>query len=374
MIRTFRYPLRLNAQEEVGLDEIRLACQRLYNAALEQRRDAYRKQGKTVSRYDQQKELTELRAVDEIYGSISPRVLRSSLNRLDRAYQAFFRRLKSGQKPGFPRFRARDRYDSFSFPLPVIKGNLLTIPSFGKLRLHLYRPLKGTPKETHIQKTVNGWYASIVCDLGEAPPKTEIKTSTGIDVGLNTFAVFADGSEVENPRFFRKSEALLAERQRKLSRKRKGSTSRKRAKRLVAKTHLHTSNQRLDFARKLAKEVISKFDLVAIEDLNIKGMVRALNMAKSVNDAAWGLLAACLNFKAEEAGKTIVAVDPRGTSQRCSHCGETVKKTLSEREHRCPHCGLVLGRDHNAARNILSLGLSEVSRSVGKPAELAEAC
>jgi len=369
MIRSFRYPLRLNQQEETGLEEIRLACQRLYNAALEQRIDAYRKQGKTISKYEQYKELTELKGV------ISPRILRSSVDRLDRAYKAFFRRVRSGHKPGFPRFKGIDRYDSFSFPNPVVKGNLLTVPSFGKIRLKLYRPLKGKPLEAHVRKTCRGWEASVVCDLGAAPEKVEAKTSTGIDVGLSSFATFSDGSEVENPRFFRRSEALLAKHQKALSskKKRRNSSSRKRSKLLVAKTHQHIKNQRLDFARKLAKEVFSKYDLVAIEDLNIRGMVRTLNLGKSVSDASWGLFAACLNFKAEEAGKTIVAVDPRNTTQNCSRCGKRVVKLLSERQHNCPYCSLSMGRDHNAALNILALGLRAVSRIGAKAPILAEA-
>lgn len=375
MIRAFRYPLRLNQQEAAGLDEIRLACQRLYNAALEQRKDAYRKQKKSISRIDQQKQLTELRKFDpEDYGSKSLLILRSPLFRLERAYKAFFRRIKQGQKPGFPRFKSKDRYDSFSFPNPVIENNLLTIPKFSRVKLHLYRPLKGKPLEAHIRKTAKGWEASIVCDLGKTSPKVEIKTSTGIDVGLNSFATFSDGSEVENPQFYRKSEALLAYRQQKLAHKKdKKSNSRKRAKLLVSKIHQRIRNQRLDFARKLAKEVINKYDLIAIEDLNIKNMVQNHNFSKSVNDAAWAIFAACLNFKAEEAGKTIVAVDPRGTSQICSRCGKVVKKALSEREHNCPYCGLSMGRDHNAAINILVRGLRVVSQLETKVSNLAEA-
>jgi putative transposase len=375
MIRAFRYPLRLNQQESAGLDEIRLACQRLYNAALEQRKDAYRKQKKSISRYDQHKDLTELREADsEGYSSISSLILRSSLNRLDEAYKAFFRRIKQGEKPGFPRFKGKDRYDSFSFSNPVIKDNLLTIPKFGQVKLHLYRPIKGIPLEAHIRKTYKGWETSIICDLGEAPSKVEIKTSTGIDVGINHFVTFSDGLEVENPRFYRKSEVLLAYRQQRLAyKKNKHSNSRKRAKLLVSKIHQHIKNQRLDFARKLAKEVINKYDLIAIEDLNIKGMVQNHNLSKSVNDASWSIFAACLNFKAEYAGKTIVAVDPRGTSQICSRCGKVVKKTLANREHNCPYCGLVLGRDHNSAIEILARGLRAVSQLRSKDLNLAEA-
>ena len=362
----------VNNAEAAELDRIRIACQRLYNAALEQRRDAYCKQGKTVSRYTQQKELTELRAAEPEYNAVAAVILRSPLVWLERAYRAFFRRVKQGGAPGFPRFRSRDRYDSFSFPRPVVSGALLQIPALGGIRLRLYRPLKGKPLEAHIRKTAKGWEASIVCDVGDAPAKVAVETSTGIDVGLNRFSTFADGSETENPRFYRKSETVLAGRSRRLQRKKRGSNSRRTAKRLVGAAHAKIRHQRLDFTRKLAKETVTQYDLIAIEDLNIRGLART-RLAKSVTDAAWGLFAACLNFKAEEAGKTIVAVDPRGTSQRCSRCSEKVPKTLSERWHNCPRCGLSIGRDHNAAINIHALGLSAVSRSVAKAADLAEA-
>jgi putative transposase len=371
MLRAFRYPLKLNQQEIAGLEDILLACQRLYNAGLEQRIDAYRKQKKSFSNYDQHLQLTELRAVAPEYKAVGAIILRSSLDRLHRAYSAFFRRIKAGQTPGFPRFKSRDRYTSFSFPKPVIKGNFLSIPGYGKVRLHLYRPLKGTPLQAHIKKTARGWEASIVCDLGEAPVKTPILTSTGIDVGLNSFAVLSDGTEISNPRFYRKSEAHLARAQKALSSKRRGSNSRKRAKRAVGVIHQHICNQRLDFCRKLSKQLVSQFDLISIEKLNIKGMIRS-NLAKSISDASWGQFAACLNFKAEEAGKTITAVDPRNTSQLCSGCGTKVPKTLAERIHKCPSCNLELTRDHNAALNILALGLRAAERISAKAGVLAE--
>src|SRR3990172_5731385 len=165
MIRAFRYPVIVNSAEEAELDRIRLACQRLYNAALEQRIDAYRKQGKTLSRMTQQKDLTDLRAADVEYAGVAAIILRSALFRLERAYQAFFRRVTQGGTPGFPRFKSRDRYDSFSFSEPAVTGRVLQVPRLGPVRLRLYRHLKGKPLEARIRKTASGWEASIVCDL-----------------------------------------------------------------------------------------------------------------------------------------------------------------------------------------------------------------
>jgi putative transposase len=357
VIRTFKYPLRPNKAQEAFLDTYLLRCRQVYNAGLEERREAYRKQGKTVSRFDQQKELTELRREDPDFGSVPTAILRSALKRLDLGYQAFFRRVKAGEKPGYPRFKNKDRFKSFSFmKSPLVKDSTVLIPKLGYVKFHQYRPLRGTPLDASIRKDARGWWLAVQCDLGEAPPKVQPKSHIGIDVGLSSFATLSTGEKIDNPRFFRKSEDLLANRQQILARKKRGSSSRKRAKVLVARTYDHIRNQRLDFARKVAKGLFSRFDAVAFEDLNIRGMVRS-NLAKSILDAAWGLLIHCLTCKAEEAGKYAIGVDPRGTSQRCSRCGKVCKKTLADRVHLCP-CGPSTDRDHNAAINIDTLGLS----------------
>lgn len=352
MIRVYKYPLRLTRTQIVQFEQWRFVCQQLYNAALQERRDAWRKQRVSISRFDQTKQLTEIRAEDEEIAVIPVEVLRSALVRCDRAFQAFFRRCKAGQKPGFPRFRSRDRYTSFSFPFVSMNGNCIRVPKLGLVRFHNYRPSAGVPKEVIIGKEGGKWFVSIVCDLGDAPTKQPVRNAVGIDLGLNSFVVLSTGDTVENPRFFRCGEALLAQRQRKFEKKQKRSSSRARAKLLVQKAHLHIKNQRLDHARKLAAQLFDRFDLVAHEDLEIRGMVSG---SKSIEDAAWGQFIRCLASKAENAGKHIIAVDPRGTTQKCSGCGAKVSKTLAERMHSCPNCGLVLGRDHNAAINILSL-------------------
>lgn len=357
MIRTFRYPLRPNkAQTEALLDYLS-HCQQLYNAALQQRKDAYRTQKKCLSLYDQYKELAQLRQGDYDFAHVPSDVLRSALQRLDRAFKAFFRRTKAGETPGFPRFKSRDRYKSFSLTaVPVIDGTKVIIPKLGLVKFHRYRPLKGAPRDASVRLDSRGWWVCIQCDLGNAPIKCKPVSVAGVDVGLETFATLSTGEKIQNPRFLRKSEVLLAQHQQTLSHKQKGSNSRRRQQKVVARTYLHIRNQRLDFAWKLAKVLLSRFDAIAYEDLNIRGMVRS-NLAKSINDAAWGLFIHCLICKAEEAGKWAVAVDPRGTSQRCSRCGKVCKKTLADRVHLCD-CGPPLDRDHNAAINILGLGQS----------------
>jgi putative transposase len=362
MIRTYNYPLRPNVAQTRTLDSWLGACQRLYNGALEERREAYRKQGVSLSLYDQHKELTELRTTDVEYTDISVWVLRSVLQRLDDAYRAFFRRVKLGQKPGFPRFRSRDRYTSFSFlsnGVQLLRGHHLHVPKLGFVRVHLYRPLPANAaiKLARVKRCADGtWRLSLVVDLGAVPPKRSQVAAVGIDVGLTTFVTLSNGEKIENPRFFR-TDDVLASRQQSVARKKRGSSSRRRAKILVVRAYARIRNQRLDFARKTAAILFSRFDCIVHEDLKISCMVHS-NLAKSIYDAGWGIFFQCLANKAEEAGLQCIGVNPYGTSQRCSGCGNSVPKELSEREHRCGSCGLVLGRDHNAALNILALGLS----------------
>lgn len=360
MIRTFRYPLRPTKAQEIELEKILWACQGLYNGALQERRDSYKRFGRSLSYADQTKSLTEIRSELSEFGAVGVGPLRSALKRLDRAFQSFFRRVKNGEKPGYPRFKSRDRYNSFSMMNDVrIDGNRIRVPKLGEIKFHKYRELKGIPLDASIRREGDRWFLSVQCDLGRAPEKVEPKTFTGIDVGLTTFATLSNGEEIANPRFFRSTEELLADRQRKLETKKRGSRSRHTAKALVAKAHAKIKNQRVDHARKLAKSLFSRFDLIAYENLNIKGMVGG-NLSKSIHDVSWGQFISCLISKAEEAGKLAIGVDPRGTSQRCSGCDQVVKKTLPQRDHLCSHCGLSLGRDHNAAINIHRLGLSLV--------------
>lgn len=334
-------------------------CCDLYNAALQERREAWRTAGVHITRFDQNRALVEIRAADADVAAVPSRVARSALQRVDLAFGAFFRRCKTGQKPGYPRFQSKRRYNSFSFSFVAIDRRRIHIPKIGLVRFHTYRPLDGIPREVRIGREPTGrWYVSIGCDIGKAPPKVTVRTATGIDLGLTTFATLSDGTEVPNPRFFRAGEAQLARRQRVHARRQYGSASCERARVLVAKTHRHIANQRKDFNYKLSKQLLEKYDLIAHEDLAISRMVHG-HLAKSIKDAAWGTFLRCLASKAESAGKHVIAVDPRGTTQRCSGCGATVHKSLAERQHTCT-CGVSLGRDHNAALNILALGRSAV--------------
>lgn len=356
MIRGFRYPLHPTKDQEATLLGWVEKCRWVYNAALEQRIAAYRRQGRSVSRFDQQHDLAELRGAYPEFSSAPSAVLRSALHRIERAYQAFFRRVKASEKPGFPRFRGANRYDSFSTNAPCrIEGNRVHLPKMEPVRFHRYRDPKGVLKDVSVKRDATGrWWLTLHCDLGEAPLKIAPVKFVGIDVGLESLAVTSDGEVVQNPRHYRKAEEQLAARQRKLETKRRGSKRRERQRRLVAKAHLKVRNQRLDAARKVAKSLYERYDAVAAEKLNIVGLLRS-RLSKSIHDAGWGILQHVLACKAESAGKHYVEVDPRYTSQLCSACGRIEKKELGERRHCCP-CGFSASRDHNAALNILMRG------------------
>lgn len=368
MMRTFRYPLRPTAAQAETLESWRIACQQLYNGALQERRDAWKRARVSIGYNDQTKSLTELRKEDE-WAAIPVWVARSALSRIDKSFQSFFRRVKSGETPGFPRFKSRDRYGAIGLGRVPVRDGSVHVPKMGPVLFFEYRPLRGQVRNVELRKDHDAWWVCIVVDLGKVPTKVEAQTEVGVDLGLTTLLTLSTGEGVDNPRWRRDAQLRIAKLQRDLERKLRGSERRQKAKIKLARAHAHVRNRRLDHARKLAVALFNRFDLIAYEDLNVRGLAAGRN-SKSVNDAAWTLITRCLTYKAEEAGKHAVAVDPRGTTIDCSGCGMPVPKLLSERMHACQHCGLVLGRDHNAAINVLNrvpAGLRVHARG-GRPA------
>ena len=356
MIRAFKYPLLPNRRQNAVLGRWLERCRLLYNVALEQRREGWR-MGRSLHLYGQQMELTRLRQDDPAYQEIPVEVCRSPLRQLQRAFEAFFRRVRRGETPGYPRFKGRGRFDSFGIGRVFVEGKKVRIPKLGLVKFREYRKLEGEIRDARIVLGAGKWQVVFFCDQGEAPSKKPILSPVGMDVGLASFATFSDGSKIANPRFFRLGEDLLARRQRELARKRRGSKNRLGARLLVQKAHEHIRNQRLDFSRKTVAELYRNHDCVFYEVLNIKGLARS-RLSKSVQDASWGAFIQALVCKAEGAGKWALGVDPRGTSAGCSRCGASAPKLLSERLHQCGSCGLQMDRDENAARNILALGRS----------------
>ena len=359
--RTFKYKAKVSKSVMIKAEKVLELCRTLYNLALEQRIINYRQFGKSLSYYGQAKELPTLKEQFPEFKEIPAQTAQEVLQRLDRVYKSFFRRAKSGDIPGFPRFKSRNRYSSFTLTQAgwKLEGRRLTLTNIGTFKLFLSRPIQGRIKTITIKRSKSGaWFVFFSCDdvpKKVFPPATK---EVGIDVGLKFFAVDSDGLVTKNPRFFKKTQDLLAQKQRELSSKQLGSNNSAKARVLVAKAYEKVSNQRMDFLHKLANYYVARYARIYIEDLCIQKMLEGgtTPINRSINDASWGLFFNLLSYKAEEAGRIIGRINPYKTTQKCSQCGKLVPKSLSDRVHHCPFCGFTAGRDFNASLNILRSG------------------
>ncbi len=370
-MKTFHYKLKPTKPQLAAMEQTLEVCRHLYNGALAERKDAWENEKRCVNFAQQCAALPALKGKSECLPNIHSQVLQDVMHRVNRSFENFFRRVKAGDKkiertPGYPRFKGENWYDSFCYRQ---YGNGAKFDSAGRLSLSKIgavrvcnsifkdRPMAGTPKTCTITRRADGWYACIACDkiTSDTEPELLPRTgeSVGIDVGLESFATLSNGETIANPRLLRRAERQLKAAQRRVSRRKRGSERRKKARVLLAKAHLKVRRARLDFCHKTAHGLVVRFDTIAVEKLNIKGMVKNHHLAKSISDAGWGLFVSVLTQKAESAARRVVAVNPAYTSQNCFNCGMRVPKALSVRLHSCPHCGFEAHRDHNAALNIL---------------------
>ena len=376
--KAFKYRLSVTRKQQQTLLWMLTRCRELYNAALQERRDAWRMQHVSVNYYAQATQLPAIKQERPEYADIHSQVLQDVLRRVDNAFQGYFRRLKAGQTPGYPRFQGRNRFDSFTYPQAgfALAGERLTLSKIGELKIRLHRPMVGTVKTCTIKREGEHWYVTFACEVEEEalPPSEE---EVGLDLGLLYFATLSTSETIENPRHYRKGLKKLALAQQKLARCKRGSHRRERARKVVARAHRKIRNQRRDFLHKAARSLVNRYGLIVMEDLQILNMSKApepkqdpeqdgaylpngasakAGLNKSILDAGWGQFQQFCVAKAESAGRRVLFVNPYNTSQQCSGCGKLVPKPLEERTHRCPHCGLVIDRDHNAAINILQAG------------------
>jgi putative transposase len=366
MRKAFVYRLYpTDAQASAAQGQLALTCE-LYNACLEERREAYCREGKSLSYYDQANQLKDLRRIRPDVGLLNFSMLQATCRRVQRSFDSFFRRVKAGEIPGYPRFRSARRWDSITFPrygdgCKVVAGRLY-LQGIGRIKVKLHRPIEGTIKTVALKRSCGNWYVVFSCDLGSdtqrVPAEPSTAPSVGIDLGLKAFLVTSEGKQVAPPKLYRAAQAHLRRAARRVARRKKGSTRRKKAVKVLAKVHRHVANQRRDFHHKTARGLVQAYGLIAHEALNVRGIART-RLAKSTHDASWAAFLAILAHKAEEAGVIRIAVNPRNTTQSCSGCGAlpSVRLTLADRVHVCS-CGLTLDRDENAARNIRALGLS----------------
>jgi len=296
---------------------------------------------------------------------VHSQVLQNVSVRVDLAYHAFFQRVNRGaEQAGFPRFKGKGRYDSITYPQygngVRLEGNRLLLSKVGAVQVVLHRPVAGTPKTVTIRRSRSGkWFVSFSCEMEthEQRPTGEV---VGVDMGLASFATFSDGEQIANPRFYRRDEADLGRVQRRKDAAKQAANWAEHAKQklILAKIHERIANRRSDFAHQASRTLVNRFQVIVFEDLAPQAMGKSSGMRKSIMDVAWSQFIAMTVSKAAEAGRRVMLVDPRNTSKMCSRCGTLVDKTLSDRVHRCPTCGLVMDRDVNAAINILQRGLA----------------
>jgi len=365
--KTFKYRLFTTRLESDLLDaQLSEAC-RLYNAALQERRDAWQQRVR-LNYYTQANQLKEIRAAGDL-GLANFSCCQDILRRVHKTFDAFFRRVKRGEKAGYPRFKSRRRFDSITFPSygdgTRLSNDLLRIQGMGHVKVKRHRPVEGRIKTVTIKRECGKWYACFSVEY-EAKPLPKRETEIGLDVGLESFATLSSGKSVSNPRWYGQAQARLRRAQRRVARRKKGSHRRGKAVAWLQKIHARMRNQRNEFQHKFTFWLVKNFGTIAVEDLNIKGLAGG-RFAKSVHDVAWAAFFSKLAYKAENAGRVLKRVNPRGTSQTCT-CGAKVRKELSDREHVCTACGLVAPRDVVSAQVILQRArISPSNLNVAEP-------
>lgn len=359
---TYEAKLYPNKQQEKRLIEMLCNARKLYNKMLETKINAYKKDKKNLSRFDLQKQFkTE-------YKELPASVKQMIAYRVNVAFERFFNKLGK-----FPRFKSENRFRSielrqYKIDYQIVNGKLKIWKQIGSLKMRGFRQADNFSMG-RIVKRASGWYFQYGTEVKEKKPIKKIKSAIGIDVGLKSFLVDSEGKEEKPLKFFRKLEFLIRKRQRKVSKAVKGSNRRKKKIQILAKTHEQIANQRKDWLHKLSRKYADNYDMVAVEKLNIRGMLKNHYLVKSIQDSAWHIFTNMLAYKMKILGRHYIEVNPRYTSQKCSGCGELVPKSLSVRTHICPYCNLIVGRDENAAKNILKMALEQ---GFGETASLEE--
>lgn len=380
------FRLRPTARQHVALAACVDSHRELYNAALEERRDAWSRSQTRIRYGDQSAQLTEIRSVraDQAVWSFSSQ--QATLRRLNKAFDGFFRRVKAGQKAGYPRFKGAARFDSVEWPkdgdgarwLP--EQRRIYLQGVGQVKVHLHRQVQGRVKTIQIKRRGRHWTLVLSCDDVVANPLPATDRQVGVDVGIASFATTSDGEHVDNPRWGRQAAARLRAAQQRMHRARRGGRNRQAKRETVAARHRKIANQRKDFHHNQARRLVEQYDLLVVEDLAIANMVRrakpvpdAENLGqflpngsraksglnRSISDAGWGQFISILRAKAEDAGRTLVEIDPRHTSDGCEKCGHATRENrVTQAEFVCQLCGHTAQADEHAARNILRAGLA----------------
>ncbi|HNR03069.1 MAG TPA: transposase [Anaerolineaceae bacterium] len=313
MIKTFQYRLYPTTSQRKTMESTIETCRRFYNDCLAERKEAYEERKESIGKFAQLRKVKVLKGTNSYAKNIHSHVLQVTVADLDKAFQAFFRRTKAGEKAGYPRFKGQNRFDSFGYKEYgngfKVDGRRLKLSGVGRVAIRWHRPLEGEIKTLRITRKAGKWFASFACEVDKKRfPTTGL--AIGVDVGINSLIATSDGELVENPKWYRDGQAKLRILQRIVSRRKKGGNNRKKAVRALQVHHEHIANQRKDFLNKLANELVVNNDLIAIEDLQIQNMVKDHNLSKSIMDGGWGYFAKRLSDKAVEAGREVVRVNP----------------------------------------------------------------
>ncbi len=386
MRRAYKFRLRPTARQHIALAACVDGHRELYNAALQERRDAWRQARTRISYGDQSAQLTEIRALRPDLAVWSFSSQQATLRRLNRAFDGFFRRVKAGAAPGYPRFKSAHRFNSVEWPKDGDGARWhpdtarVYLQGVGQVKVSAHRDVAGRVKTIQIRRQGRRWMLILSCDEVPPTPLPDTGRQTGVDVGIASFATTSDGDRVTNPRWARSAAARLSTAQQRLARANRGSNNRGRRRETLAARHRKIANCRRDFHHKTARTLVQTYDLIAVEDLAIANMVRRATpvpdpdnpgkflpngaaaktgLNRSISDAGWGQFVSILRAKAEDAGRTVIEVDPRHTSDRCEACGHAAKENrVTQAVFACRRCGHRAHADEHAARNILRAGLA----------------
>ncbi len=362
MHRAYKFRLYPNIDQRRELAMMLETHRRLYNACLGQRKAAFAEDGVRIDYGFQSGWFKNQRYVNGWFARLNFSSAQATMRRLNRSFQAFFRRVKEGKTPGYPRFKSKSRFGAIEFPaygdgITLTASGKLRVQHVGLLKVKQHRPLEGRIKTVTLKYEAEKWYAVFSCDLGAIAVVASPNPPVGIDVGLESFFTTSDGHHEPNPRYLKTVLPALRRQARAVSRKRQGGRNRTKAVKGLRRLHARVRHVRTEHRHRVALELCRRYGLIAVERLNIAGMLRSRRFSRAIADAAWGGFLATLRYKAERAGVEVVEVDARGTSQACSNCGQVVEKPLFQRVHAC-ECGCTLHRDVNAARNILGVALA----------------
>lgn len=376
MRSAYKFRIYPNQKQVAELEDTLEICRNLWNTALADRKAAWEKRGETRSYEDQAYILVREKQRDSDLRKVHSHVLQDVLRRLKKAMDNFFRRVREGsKKKGYPRFKKR--YNSFTFPESGFKleGTRLKLSKIsGTIRTFVHRPIEGNIKTCTIKRDGTGaWFVIFVTER-ETPAPTPVESGKviGVDLGIEHAVTTSDGDVYDYPRYYVQAEKKLRAAQKSLHRKNLGSKNRKKARRQLSRIGKRVTSLRDEFLHQTSRKLVDSADVIVFEDLNICGMLKNHHLAKHIQDVSWGKLIQFTQSKAERAGKSVVLVDPRNTSQTCSSCGTLVPKELVDRVHICPRCGLEMDRDLNASLNIRTLGLrgracGESTSGLGSP-------